>query len=156
MSWKSKKLLCVVTFIGVVGFAGCIEEKGQNVPIENVPLIEETEHIKYGNYFSYSTVFKEGYKIQVTVDVKQGGPVDVLLLDSGDYLNFEEFMKDKKSTFKYLKIGSALDIMSKSYTFEIPTSDRYHIVINNGGGIEGGAKPEGDVAVYIKVIYSIV
>jgi hypothetical protein len=158
MGWKSKKMLCVIVFIGVlaVGFAGCVEEKEQNVPIENVPLVEETEHIKYGNYFSYSTVFKEGYKIQVTAEVKQGGPVDVLLLNSGDYLSFEDFTKGRRNTFNYFKTGSALDIMSKTYTFEVLSGDRYHIIINNGGGIEGGAKPTGDVAVYIKVIYPII
>ncbi|NWF77788.1 MAG: hypothetical protein HXY36_04265 [Chloroflexi bacterium] len=115
-------------------------------------LIDKVTHLESGQYWSFSTVFEEGYEIEVMVEVKQGGPIDVLLFNSGQYLQFERFMKGKGTTVEYFVTGSALNVMSKSYTFQIPSSDRYYVVISNGGGIKGGARPKGDVAVYLKVV----
>jgi hypothetical protein len=117
-----------------------------------VLLTDEVIYLEYGQYWHSSTVFEEGDEIEVTVEVKQGGPVDVLLLDSAQYYQFEQFMNDRKGSFTYFVAGSALNVMSKSYTFQIPGADRYYVVISNAGGIERGARPEGDVAVYLKVV----
>jgi len=119
---------------------------------EEVLVIEETEYLEYEQYWSVSTVLEEDNEIEVTVEVEQGGPIDVLLFDSGQYLQFEQFMGGSRESFEYLVTGSALNVMSKSYTFQIPSSDRYYVVISNAGGIEGGARPEGDIAVYLKVV----
>ncbi len=89
------------------------------------------------------------------MEVKDGGPVDVLLLDSKNYLDFEEFFRGRRSSFKYFKTGSALNIMSKSYSFTIPYTDRWFIVICNEDLISGGAEPRGDVSVFIKVTVTI-
>lgn len=144
----------------MIGFTGCVEENTQEkfIPQEKktILLFEETKYIKYGEYYTSSTVMNEGDKIQVTTDVKQGGPVDVILLNSYNQLEFVEFMEKRRSSINFFKIGSALNVMSKSYTFEIPSTDRYFIIINNGGGFQGGAEPNGDVSVYMKVTYQIV
>lgn len=120
-----------------------------------VLVAEETKYLEYEQYWSVSTELEEGYEIEVTVEVKQGGPIDVLLFDSGDYLQFEQFMEGTGEEFTYFVAGSALNVMSKSYTFQIPSSDRYYVVINNAGRIEGGATPEAEVAVYLKVVATV-
>jgi uncharacterized repeat protein (TIGR02543 family) len=119
---------------------------------QEVIVADETKYLEYGQYWYVSTELEEGYEIEVTVEVKQGGPIDVLLFNSGQYLRFEQFMEGNGTTLEYFVTGSALNVMSKSYTFQIPSSDRYYVVISNAGGIEGGATPEGDVAVYLKVV----
>jgi hypothetical protein len=118
-------------------------------------LVDETKYITFGEFFSVSTVFSEGEKVNVEIKVVEGGPLDVLLFDSKGFLEFERFMKNEINSVSYLKTGSALNVKSKNYEFTIPTQDRYFIVVNNAGGIEGGARPVGDVSVHIKVTYVI-
>lgn len=122
---------------------------------QEVVVADETQHLEYGEYWSVSTVLEEGYEIEVTAQVEQGGPIDVLLLNSDQYLQFEQFMEGAGTTLEYFVVGSALNVTSKSYTFQIPSSDSYYVVMSNAGGIEGGATPEGDVAVYLEVIVTV-
>lgn len=122
---------------------------------QEVIVADETKYLEQGVYWFASTVLKEGDELEVTVEVKQGGLIDVLLFDSGDYLQFEQFMEGTGEEFTYFVAGSALNVTSKSYTFQIPSSDRYYVVINNAGRIEGGATPEGEVAVYLKVVATV-
>ena len=119
---------------------------------QEVIVADETKYLEQGAYWFASTVLDEGHEIEVTAEVEQGGPIDVLLLNSDQYLQFEQFMEGEGTTLEYFVVGSALNVTSKSYAFQIPSSDRYYVVISNAGGIEGGATPEGDVAVYLKVL----
>lgn len=54
--------------------------------------MDETLVIGYGGYYHISTVFQGGEAIYLTVRVQEGGPIDVLLMNSGDFVNFERFM----------------------------------------------------------------
>ena len=77
----------------------------------------------------------------------------MLLMNSGDLLIFENrVVKGESGSFQHFKKGSALNVKSIVYEFTIPSDDRYFIVLSNAGGIEGGARPVGDVTVYIKVM----
>ena len=118
-------------------------------------MVDETNYIPWGAYLQHSTVFSEGTKVSVEIEVVKGGPVDVLLFDSGGFLNFVRFMEGKINSASYFNIGSALNVESKKYDFIVPVQDRYFIVINNAGRIEGGARPVGDVSVHIKVTYTL-
>jgi chorismate synthase len=120
-----------------------------------IVLVDETKYIPWLGYQHISTVFSKGTKIDVEIKVVEGGPLDVLLFDSKGFLEFERFMKNEINSVSYIKIGSSLNVKSKNYDFIIPEQDRYFIVINNAGGIEGGARPVGDVSVHIKVTYVI-
>lgn len=119
------------------------------------PLVEETFVIGYGGYHHISTVFQGGEAIHVTVRVEEGGPIDVLLMNSGDFVNFERFMQGEVETFSHYKSGSVLDVKHVAFTFTTPTDDRYFIVLNNAGGIEGGAVPVGAVTVYVKATFCL-
>lgn len=59
--------------------------------------------------------------------------------------------KPKGTTFTYYSTGSALNVTSKTYTFEIPTTGKYYIVVNNADNIEGGATPQGPVDFHIVI-----
>jgi hypothetical protein len=120
-----------------------------------VVVTDETQYLEYGAYWSVSTVLEEGYEIEVTAEVEQGGPIDVLLLNSDQSLQFEQFMAGEGTALEYFVVGSALNVTSKSYAFQIPSSDSYYFVMSNAGGIEGGATPEGDVTVYLEVIVTV-
>jgi len=116
--------------------------------------IEESPVIGYYHYWHYSTTFQEGLSIHVTVIVEEGGPIDVLLMDSGQFLEFQRFMESQTQSFRDFKAGSALNVKHISFTFTFPSTDRYFIVLNNADGIEGGAVPVGQVTVYIKIVVS--
>lgn len=79
----------------------------------------------------------------------------MLLFDSGAYLQSEQFMEDGGTTGECFVTGSALDVMSKSHTFQIPSSDCCNVITSNAGGIEGGARPEGNMAAYLKVVATV-
>lgn len=67
-------------------------------------------------------------------------------------VNYDLLMtKPQSATFTYYTTGSALNVTSKSYTFETPTTDRYYIVVNNADNVEGGATPQGPVDFHIIV-----
>jgi len=114
-------------------------------------LVDESPFIEYGSYWHYSAAFHQGAGIYFTIRVKEGGPIDVLLMDSGEFLDFQKFMEGKEGSFYNFKTGSALNVKAINFTFRIDRSDRYFIVLNNAGRIEGGADPTGDVIVYIRV-----
>ena len=117
-------------------------------------LVDESPFINYGSYWHVSTVFQQGMSIYVSIRVEEGGPIDVLLMDSGQFLEFQRFMEGRAGSFYHFRKGSALNVKSISFTFTFPSNDRYFIVLNNAGHIEGGADPVGDVTVYIKVTVS--
>lgn len=53
--------------------------------------------------------------------------------------------RPKATTFSYYISGSALNIKAKTYVFEAPETGNYTVVVNNTGGIQGGATPAGPV-----------
>jgi len=118
-------------------------------------LWEQSPVIEYRAYQHFSTVFPKGATIHVTVRVEEGGPIDALLMSSGEFLYFENLVKGEVGSFQYFKEGSALNVKSIDYEFTIPSDDRYFIVLNNAGHIEGGAVPIGPVTVYVKIVVSV-
>jgi hypothetical protein len=119
-------------------------------------FVDESPYIEYGSAWHSSTVYPKGMTIHVSVRVQEGGPIDVLLMNSGDFLNFENLIRGGEAgNFQYLKKGSALNVKSIDYEFTIPSDDRYFVVLNNAGRIEGGAVPVGPVTVHIKIVVSL-
>lgn len=59
--------------------------------------------------------------------------------------------KPKSSSFTYYVAGSALNVESKTYSWETPSSGKYYIVVNNADNVQGGATPQGAVDFHIVV-----
>ncbi len=72
--------------------------------------------------------------------------------DSTVIVNYDVLITKPKSTaFTYYSAGSALNVKSKSYSFETPKTGKYYIVVNNAGHVPGGATPQGAVDFHIVV-----
>jgi hypothetical protein len=156
-------LICLLLIVGAFGYQAYEPSKpsptteGETTTISvSSSFVDESPFIEYGGAWHYSTVFRKGATIHVTVRVEEGGPIDVLLMNSGDFLDFDHFMKGEGGTFQYFEMGSALNVKSVYYQFTIPSDDRYFIVLNNAGRVEGGgAIPVGAVTVYVKIVVSL-
>ena len=142
-------LLCLV--------AGVIISQQYIIPIIFPPEIsgivaDETIDIQFGYAYEVSDLFNSGDTIDVTIEVKSGGTIDILLLNSGDKIDWDDFFQNDIGSFSYVQAGSGFNVESIHYRFTLPTSDRYFVVLNNAGGINGGAVPIAEVTVYIKII----
>lgn len=112
----------------------------------NITTVEE------GFYNWYSWQLNNGTELLVTVAVLDGGPVDIMLMDTEDWPDFQSVMAGGNGTFTYYVAGSRLDTFAHIYNFTTPVSDTFYLVVNNAGQIEGGAEPSGDASVYISVV----
>ena len=121
---------------------------------ESIVLLNTTQRINKGESIQFSSFSPPQAQIKVIMKVEKGGPVDVLLFDSAGYAGFKDSIEGNRSRISFIETGSALNVTLKTYTFLIPAQDRYYIVISNSGHIEGGARPSGDVDVYLKVTSS--
>jgi len=149
-------LIFILLIVGALGYGVYKASKPPPptplpTPTPGYTLVDESPFIEYGSYWDYSAAFHQGAYIHITIRVEEGGPIDVLLMDSGEFLDFQEFMEGKKGSFYDFKSGSALNVKAINFTFTVDRNDRYFIVLNNAGHIEGGADPTGDVTAYIKV-----
>jgi len=152
-SKTARNIVTAVALIALLLAVGGIVYFAEKISTSSTfTFVEQSSFIEYGSAWHSSTVFQEGTSIDVMTRVEEGGPIDVLLMDSKNFLDFQEFMERETTSFYYFKTGSALNVKHISFTFTFPSTDRYFIVLSNAGGIEGGARPVGDVTVYIKVI----
>jgi hypothetical protein len=104
---------------------------------EIISFIETTDEV-----FEYITVQSETLNLQIyNPSYLQGLSYDLLVT------------KQQSSTpfTYYYTAGSALNVTSSSYSFETPIHAYYYIVVNNGGNVQGGATPHGDVDFHIVV-----
>ncbi|MDY6964804.1 MAG: PGF-CTERM sorting domain-containing protein [Halobacteriota archaeon] len=93
-------------------------------------LWDETSRVDVDYYVSYSAIIDEGTLITVTIRT-DGSPVDLFLMDSTDFGDYQAFMNEQKTSFYYYMDGSATNVVQKRYTFTVPETDRYYIVIDN-------------------------
>lgn len=87
-----------------------------------------------------------GDVLNVNIQVTNGGPIDVLLMKSSDYVDYLAYRD-----FDYYAGGSSYGIKSKSYSYTFPENDDYYLVMDNTNEPEGGATPTGTVALYAKI-----
>ncbi len=114
-------------------------------------LIDETVYIEDGHYYYVSDIFESGYKIMVNIET-DGDPVDIYLMDSADFDEYQAFMSGQGTSFHYYSWGSAKSIVQKTYSFTIPKTDRYYIVVDNAyTGVEGEAYAGVPVNVHMKI-----
>ena len=108
---------------------------------------DETISIDIDRYNELSlTEIEAGSVLNVNIQVTNGGPIDVLLMSSSDYVDFLS-----QQGFSYYIDGSAYSIKSKSYSFTFPDSGDYYLVIDNTVDPMDGANPTGAVDVRTRI-----
>ena len=112
---------------------------------------DESPQVDVDYYVSYSAIIDEGALLTVSIRT-DGNAVDLFLMDSADFDDYQAFMNEQETGFYHYVDGSATNVVQKKYTFIIPETDRYYIVIDNGfTDIEGEAYAGVPVNVHIRV-----
>jgi len=100
--------------------------------------------------YYYSSYLEKGDEIEVEVNVKSGGNIDVYLLYEDQY---EDYLEDANNTntskvFTFVENGSKENTKQFSYTYEVEYDGKYYIVIDNRDNSQpDDAVPTGNVEV---------
>ena len=111
---------------------------------------DETPHVDVGSYQYYSAIIHEGTTLTVSIRT-DGSPVDLFLMDSAGFDEYQSVQNSQATTFNYYVAGSSLNVVQKTYAFTVPDSDRYYIVIDNTATPDNGAYAGVPVNVHVKV-----
>jgi len=111
---------------------------------------DETSQVGVGYYMHYSAIIHEGTTLTVSIRT-DGSPVDLFLMDSADFDEYQSMQSGHATTFNYYVAGSSLNVIQKTYAFTVPDSDRYYIVIDSTATPDNGAYAGVPVNVHVKV-----
>lgn len=115
--------------------------------------LDETRAVGYNDYLVYSFSGIRIVSINVSLEVINGNAVDVFLLDSGQFTDYQSMMLGGSSeAFRDYAVGGGKNIKSKSYSFTFDHPDKYYIIIDNTDQPKDGAKPSGSADVKIKIM----
>jgi len=138
-----KNILAIglVLLISATVFAcGCVDE---NAPASPTTVLDEATTVYSDEYMSYSARLDKGDTITISVTT-DGSPIDLFLMNAQD---FDEYKNTQSRHVTYYVAGSALNVVSKTYTLTVPESNTYYIVADNTETPEGGAYAGYDVNV---------
>lgn len=122
------------------------------MPVLANSLLDEGLQISSGQFEAYSFSGSKGNSITVDFKINSGGAVNLLLMDAGNFTLFSSDCSNGGSTpFYYYVSGSTLSTMSKSFSFTLPRTQSYYVVIDNAGCVAGGASPSGSVNFHITI-----
>ena len=113
-------------------------------------LCDETPQVDVGLSWYYSVIAHEGATLTVSMRT-DGNAVDLFLMDSAGFDEYQSVQSGPATTFNYYVDGSSLNVVQKTYAFTVPDSDRYYIVIDNTATPDNGAYAGVPVNVHVKV-----
>jgi hypothetical protein len=151
MSGKSNEVLNLRLIpLGIIAALAMILFGGTTLAQIN---LDETKNIGIDMYYEISlTGIEAGEVLNVNIQVTKGGPVDVLLMKSSDYVKYLTVTQSEQGgIFNYYVDGSSDNIKSKTYSFTFPENGDYYLVIDNTVNPIGGANPAGAVDVHAKI-----
>ncbi len=123
-----------------------------SIPVLADTLLNEGKQISSNQFAYYSFSGTKDTKIDVNFTISSGGAVNLLLMDSANYNTFSTACSGGTSgTFQYYIAGSSLSSVSKSYSFTLPETQTYYVIIDNAGCASGGATPSGSVTYHITI-----
>ena len=164
---KRKNILAMglVLLISATVFAcGCVDENAPAAPtpvktpvatpaVASVPtaapstILDETTTVYWDGYMSYSARLGKGDAITIGVTT-DGSPIDLFLMNAQD---FDEYESMQTGYITYYVDGSALHVVSKTYTWTVPESNTYYIVADNTDAPDDGAYAGYDVNVHVVI-----
>ena len=130
----------------LIGFLGCSIKPAEPT---TTTVIDQTQNIPSEMYYAFTFTVTGTVVLSVDVNVTESLPVDVLLLSADNYEKYKN-----SESFQYYTAGTALNVISKTYSGTISDGTYYIVIDNTTNGVNGGATPSGDVNVYIKVSYT--
>ncbi|NIA10313.1 MAG: hypothetical protein GWP10_11455 [Nitrospiraceae bacterium] len=116
-----------------------------------ITLLDETTTVHPDEYLSYSNRLDGGTTITIGVWT-DGNPIDLFLMDAQDFDEYESVQQTwEVETFSYYVAGSALHVVSKTYTWAVPESNTYYIVVDNTDAPDDGAYAGRAVNVHVVI-----
>ncbi len=113
--------------------------------------LNQARTIDLGKFYAISmNEVAAGDVLNVDVQVNSGSPIDILLLKSSDYPEYENAVK-QHGTFNYLAEGSTLATTSIKYSYRFKENGDYVLVIDNTDVPKGGGAPNGQVETTLKI-----
>jgi hypothetical protein len=109
-------------------------------------MFDETTIIQQGWYNYWVINAEEFDELEVNMEVLEGQPVNMLLLDAFD---FADYTDNETNTVFYYERGSGFDVLGKNYVYEIENSGSYYIVIENLGNLTNSS--EGDAKIHLRM-----
>lgn len=115
-------------------------------------VFDETTTVKSDYYMYYSVLFYEGATVTVNVNT-DGAPIDLFLMDAQDFDEYQDMQNEQSGVneFNYYVAGSSMNVVKKRYTWVVPETNTYYIVVDNTIQPEGGADPRRSVNVHVKM-----
>ncbi len=139
---KMKRVLTAVALSAFIGLAGC---KG-----EPTVLLEETTVVPQDGYVYYTLSLNEGDEVETEVRVQNDQPIDILLIDKSDLDAWED--TSNIIFISYYFCCSTFGIKNETYTFTVPKTGEFVMILNNGWRTFGESFPsEKDADVYVKM-----
>lgn len=121
-----------------------------STPVMADTLLNEGKQITSGQFAYYSFSGTKGATINVNFTISSGNAVNLMLMDSTNYNAFSTACTGNTAgSFQYYVSGSSLASVSKSYSFTLPETQTYYVIIDNAGCVNGGATPTGSVTYQI-------
>ncbi|MFH1785922.1 MAG: hypothetical protein ABH842_05830 [Candidatus Micrarchaeota archaeon] len=117
--------------------------------LQTEPLFDEQTTIAQDemNAWWFDTV--KGDLINIDVNVTDGGPVDVYLVDSNGYADYNYNLGGGVQDF--IVEDQGIGVSEYSQTIEIIEPGRYYLVVDNTASTQG-TDPYGSVTIKIKII----
>ena len=115
------------------------------------PVLNQTIRVKLNTYEQVPLNVTKGDILNVTITVKDGGPIDFFILTGDQVKVIIDALSGQNNRFQSYGRGRGLNITHKMTEFSIVSDKDWYIFINNEGHIQDGARPLGDVLVQIDV-----
>jgi hypothetical protein len=110
--------------------------------------IVETKNVPYDYIQPYELSGEKGAKFNIEIKT-DGAPVDILVLDSKNYIIYNnDFENGAHDSWKSV---IHRDIVSKSFSYKLPETGTYYLVIENSDFSKDGADAKRAVNVAIKI-----
>ena len=123
-----------------------------NVAAEEEIYADEFFDVDVDEYVYIDFHATEG--VEITVDITTDYAVDILLMDYADASDYADVV-DYEGTFHYYVDGSALNCGGITYTFVIPKTGDYYIVVDNTDVPDDGAYTGVKAIGHVKVTYTL-
>lgn len=126
------KRLFISTFLVLAMFLSVLSVAGTN-------LVSMSTTVNQNDMTYNSFSIKDNETVTVNFNVTSGGPVDLLMMNSGNFSTYQsEFSVGGPANFTYIPSGTRLSVGNITYTTDL-TAGNYDIVVENADFTAGGA-----------------
>lgn len=144
-------LIALIVLTQLISPALAITELKETIREIKFDYWSETRNVAINEYLVYKFQGINTNTVDVTIEVVSGESIDMLLLNSEDFADYQSMMQSGKSRkFNSYSDGKGMNLLYINYSFEIPADDTYYIVEDNTYLPNDGASPGRSAEVNIK------